>query len=244
VKVLINYANDIFLRSQKLNSKTGLEVAGFDQVVSFSPRDIDLSFHSANQEVLIQKRGNGYWLWKPYFIKRMLDEVKTGDYIFYSDSGAYFLQSINPLIEASAESRQDLICFELHGHVESDWTKRDAFVLMGCDSPTYASTMQRQAGFSLWRKSKFTLDFIEEYLIFAQDPRILTDIDNQCGLDNYPGFRDHRHDQSILSLLSKKHGLIAYRDPSQWGDSVIAAYPNSSYGRLIEHTRDRDQAIS
>ena len=109
MKVLINYADDLFLSSQKLNSQTGLEVGGFDQVVSFSPSDIDPSFYSANRKILGQKRGNGYWLWKPYFIKRMLDNVKMGDYIFYSDSGAYFLQSIDPLIEISAGSRQDLI---------------------------------------------------------------------------------------------------------------------------------------
>jgi hypothetical protein len=170
----------------------------------------------------------------------MLDDVNTGDYVFYSDSGAYFLQSIDPLIQVSVQSRQDLICFELHGHFECDWTKRDAFVLMDCDGPAYASSMQRQAGFSLWKKSRFTLDFIEEYLYFAQDARILTDLENQCGLPNYPGFRDHRHDQSIFSLLTKKHRLIPHRDPSQWGDAVQSFYPDSSYGRLIEHTRDRD----
>ena len=244
MKVLINYANACFRRSQELNSKTGLEVAGFDKVVSFCPQDIDPKFHSVNREILRQKRGNGYWLWKPYFIKRMLDDANMDDYIFYSDSGAYFLQSIDPLIEISADTHQDLICFELHGLNECDWTKRDAFVLMDCDGSAYSSSMQRQAGFSLWKKSRFTLDFIEEYLCFAQDSRILSDIENQCGLPNYPGFRDHRHDQSIFSLMTKKYGLTPHRDPSQWGDPVQSSYPGSSYGRLIEHTRDRDLAVA
>ena len=26
---------------------------------------------------------------------------------------------------------------------------------------------------------------------------------------NYPGFNEHRHDQSIFSLLTKKHGLFS-----------------------------------
>lgn len=52
MKVLINDANERFRRSQALNSSTGLEVAGFDKVVSFSPRDIDRGFYEANQAIL------------------------------------------------------------------------------------------------------------------------------------------------------------------------------------------------
>ena len=128
VKVLINYANDRFRRSQALNSSTGLEVAGFDKVVSCSPQDIDPGFYEANQAILRETRGNGYWLWKPYFIKQALDAVHDGDYVFYSDSGSYFLRSIDPLIQVGVEGRQDLICFQLHGLIEQEWTKRDAFV--------------------------------------------------------------------------------------------------------------------
>ena len=46
------------------------------------------------------------------------------------------------------------------------------------------------------------------HLYYAQDKRIITDDDNEMGVDNYEGFRDHRHDQSILSLLVKKYGLV------------------------------------
>ena len=46
-----------------------------------------------------------------------------------------------------------------------------------------------------------------EWLSYAQDERIITDIPNQGGTDNYPGFQEHRHDQSIWSLLCKKHQL-------------------------------------
>ena len=240
VKVLINYANDRFRRSQALNSSTGLEVAGFDKVVSCSPQDIDPGFYEANQAILRETRGNGYWLWKPYFIKQALDAVHDGDYVFYSDSGSYFLRSIDPLIQVGVEGRQDLICFQLHGLIEQEWTKRDAFVLMDCDGPAYASTMQRLASFSLWRKSAFTVHLINEYLRYAQDERILTDVENRCGLENYPGFKDHRHDQSVFSLLTKKHGLIPHRDPSQWGDGAKPFYPDSPYDTLIAHTRDRD----
>ncbi len=38
-------------------------------------------------------------------------------------------------------------------------------------------------------------------------------------------------------LLTKRYGLAAYRDPSQWGNDLREEYPASCYGQLIELTR-------
>src|SRR6266568_1851483 len=99
MKLLINYANNIFQESQKLNTKTGKEIGLFDEVISYSPLDIDKNFLDKNKNVLKQKRGNGYWLWKPYFIKRGLETLKDGDFLFYCDSGSFFIKPITPLID-------------------------------------------------------------------------------------------------------------------------------------------------
>jgi hypothetical protein len=40
-----------------------------------------------------------------------------------------------------------------------------------------------------------------EWLAYASDPRLITDTDNTLGKQNLPRFREHRHDQSIRSLL-------------------------------------------
>ena len=40
------------------------------------------------------------------------------------------------------------------------------------------------------------------------------------GLPNYEGFIENRHDQTIWSLLTKKHGILSFRDPSQYGDGA------------------------
>ncbi len=34
MNILINYANEPFYKNQKLNCKTGKEIAGFDQIIS------------------------------------------------------------------------------------------------------------------------------------------------------------------------------------------------------------------
>ncbi len=82
--------------------------------------------------------------------------------------------------------------------------------------------------------------------------RILTDIPNVCGFDNLPGFRDHRHDQSVLSLLASSRGIIPHRDPSQFGDPYIpnkydrtgpkvlsSVFADSPYGTLLHLHRGK-----
>jgi hypothetical protein len=82
------------------------------------------------------------------------------DYLFYSDSGAYFIRPITPLINISLATGSELIVFELE-KVEREWTKRDAFVLMDCDQPNCTDTKQRLGGYILWKKLRFIMDFMK-----------------------------------------------------------------------------------
>ena len=237
--VLINYANSKFKKSQNKNIKSAIKLNFFNEIISYSPKDIDKTFFNENKDILNSEKGNGYWLWKPYFIKKTLESLNDGDFLFYCDSGSYFKQSFEKVINSSILIKQDIIPFELN-HLERFWTKRDAFILMDCDSKKYFNTKLRLAGFSLWRKSDFSIQFLDEWLSFSKDKRIITDIENELKFSNYSGFKEHRHDQSIFSLLTKKYNLIGFRDPSQFGNFSKKEYSNSNYNQFIELTRKRN----
>jgi hypothetical protein len=237
--LLINYANAVFRKSQLKNSKTARDITGFKEVISYTPKDIDAAFRAQHAAILKQEKGDGYFLWKPYFIQKALNLLQEGDYLFYCDSGAYFIDTVDDFLSFCETKNQDIFPFELI-HYEKVWTKRDAFVLMDCDSERYYNTKQRLASFTLIRKSDFSCKFVDEWLHYAQDERILTDIENQCGLDNYEGFIENRYDQSVFSLLTKKYEIAAYRDPSQFGTLIKELYPDSNYKPFLCHTRKRN----
>ncbi len=210
----INYADRQFRNAQKLNTQTAL-LHGADSVIEYTGSDIDNEFYQRNKAILDQKRGNGYWLWKPYIIQKSLEQMKTGEYLIYSDAGSCYINDIEGLIESMQSERAEIMLFTLpNQYLEKFWSKRDAFILMGCDSEEYYDTPQRLAGFLLMKKSDAVYRFIQEWLEWAQDFRIITDQENCMQRENYPGFRENRHDQTVLSLLSKKHQLTAFRDPS------------------------------
>ena len=214
-RVYANFADKNFKKQQNIALLTAKYIGGFDRVEGFSSKDIDADFFSENSDILNQKRGAGYWLWKPYFIKKMLLEISEGDYLFYSDSGAFFLKKINKLIKELEKQNQDIMGFELP-LLEKQWTKKELFINMSCDIERYSESNQILASFILIKKTPFSLNFFDEYLKYSCNKLNITDeYDHKVKQDKC--FVDHRHDQSIFSLLYKRYNLKPFKDPSQLG---------------------------
>ena len=215
--IAVNYADKKFQRAQKLNSKTAKQW-GADKVIEYGPGDIDETFRRQNQEILDAPRGGGYYLWKPYFYRKAYDELGEDDYLVYIDSGAVYVNKIQYLIDCMEHEKVPLMIFSLEQErIEKGNTKRDAFVLTGCDEAKYTDTPQSIGGYFVCKKAPEVQAYLDEVLQYAQDMRIISDKPNVMGLPNYEEFTDHRHDQSVISLISKKYGFKRFRDPSQFG---------------------------
>ena len=228
--LLINYATPEFEVHRRLLSASAMRFGGFEQVLEYGPDDLDEAFRHRNAETLRQPEGAGNWLWKPYLVDRTLRALPDGEILCYADSSCAFVGSIAPVVDAMRASGADVMAFPVP-YVERIWTKRDAFVLMDCDDGRYTETHQVAAGLSLWRKSAFSTSFAHEWLELAQDPRVLTDAPNVCGLPDYPGFQAHRYDQSVFSLLCKKRGAALHRSPTT--RPAPAGFPHSCYPRVM-----------
>ena len=204
--VAISYGNKDYKMQLELNKKSAIEIGKVDEYYSYSPDKIDSEFKEKNKDILSRKRGNGYWLWKPYFIlKTFREKLNYGDYLIYTDAGILYMNSTYNIINFLKYQKAEMWMIPLD-YQEKQYTKRDAFILLGADIPFYTDTPQFMAGIQIYKKSTFTEKFLEELLYYSQDKRIITDDPNTQGLPNYDEFKENRHDQSILSLLIKKYG--------------------------------------
>ena len=62
----------------------------------------------------------------------------SGDYLIYTDAGSVYVNRIQYLIDCMEREGQELMVFSLQKEMlERKYTKRDAFVLMGCDTAVY-----------------------------------------------------------------------------------------------------------
>src|SRR5690349_23833908 len=197
--LLINYADGSFHEAQKLNLKTGLLIGRFDRAIPYSRSDLDEDFRARNEAILSQEIGAGYWLWKPYIVLSALKhQMAENDILFYSDAGAVFIAPATPVLDLCRSEEAPILLFTLEPeHTNRKWVKRDCLHYMGMDRQPYLDMPLIVSGYFVCRKTAFTLAFFEEWLALAEDPRILTDAPNTCGLPDYPQFIAHRRDQSI-----------------------------------------------
>jgi hypothetical protein len=267
--VLTNLSNSAFQESRfRLNNSA--RRFGIEQINSYDFDDIKPTpFYARNKEILDIPTGAGCWLWKPYIILETLNSLDDGDVVVYADSGLEFIAPIDKLIDI-CKLHQPLLLFANGNLPNSMWTKRDCFVLMNCDNKKYWRSIQSDGAFALFRKCPETIQFVQEWLQYGTDKRIITDMPNTLGKRNLPDFVEHRRDQSILSLLAVRHQVPFYRMPTQYGNhyklpeyrvanefnqvnqyfqkpvNYYAARPfeNSPYGQLLNHHRSRSAAVA
>ena len=238
--IAVNYADKKFQRAQKLNSRSARQW-GADKVIEYGPKDIDEAFRRHNEEILNAPRGGGYYLWKPYIYRKAYGLLGENDYLVYTDSGSVYVNKIKYLIDCMEHQKVSVMIFSLEKErIERCNTKRDAFVLTGCDEVMYTDTPQSIGGYLVCKKAPEVEAFLDEVLQYAQDIRIISDEPNVMGLPDYKDFVDHRHDQSVISLISKKYGFKRFRDPSQFG--LVNHYEaeveqRSTYPQIVDSHR-------
>ncbi len=218
MKKVISYATNKFKSSQqKLNHESYKH--GADLVIDYGPEHIDQQFVQKNIKILSCSRGAGLWLWKPYFILKTLNESNYGDKIMYCDSGMFPIENLNYLYDLTDE-KNDIVLFQVHDKKIKDWTHNKCLSLLNCDVKYYE--LEQVCGApQLYTKTENTINFVNELLSKCEIYEAINDF----------GDINHRHDQSILSVLSAKNNLQIYRDPSQWGNSF--SRNNSKYPQIF-----------
>lgn len=179
-------------------------------------------------------RGHGFWVWKPWLILDHLRRMRPGDVLMYCDSQLVFTDDPAPLFKLCREQDGVLLFHQKReGHRNRTYTKRDAFRLMECDSQSFWDGPQLNTAMSVWAATPKAIGLAEEWYGWCADHRVVSDEISKGG--ERPGFKDHRHDQSILSLLAIRDGLETFPDPSQFGNGY--AQPGRDYGQVLEFRR-------
>ncbi len=215
---LTSYATERF-ESVRNELNESAKKFGIEEFFSYTKNDLLASdYYLQNKSILDEVCGAGYWAWKPYFILKAMDQMNEGDILFYCDAGSKFVESPAPLIHLATEHPQGLILFDARPLKNRQFTKRDCFVLAGCDKKEFWDANKVIATILVIRKCAFARKFINEWLHCCRDRAIITDEPNVCGKNNLPGYLLHRNDQSILSILAAKHKIETFRNPTHWGN--------------------------
>ena len=152
------------------------------------------------------KRGYGYWLWKSYLIKKTMEQMKDGNVLLYLDCGCEIdIRNKEKIFEyLNIVKTEKLIATTTE--TEKIWNKMDLIKSLNMDEDIYLNKPQHQATAILFLVCDETKQFVNEWYDIGCNYHNIDD--SPSIIPNLPCFREHRHDQSIFSLLSKKYKLI------------------------------------
>ena len=193
-------------------------VGRFASVRAIDDRWLDADYWRVHAETVRRhRRGFGLFSWKPHVLARILADLPTGDLLVYADAGC----SLNPegrprlddYLAFAAADPSHVLAFTLDGTV-GEWTKRAALAAAGCDDDATRRLAMVLAGILVLRAGPDTLDLVREWRARMADVRLVDDSPSPQG--EHPGFRAHRHDQSIFTLLAHARGLGRIPDETWW----------------------------
>lgn len=197
-----------------------ISIQFFNDVFGFTDFHLknDISFWKKHGDFIESNpRGYGFWLWKPFVIKKSLENLELNDILIYADAGCNFnftplsLKRLNEYVEMVDNSVYGILTFQLN-HKEIEYTKYETFEkIISHDNENIAQfkeSGQCIATIIIMRKNPHTVNLVNEWLRFSE----MYDLINDKHTSETSVFKDHRHDQSIFSLLVKKLGSLKIPD--------------------------------
>lgn len=232
--ILVTYASPNMTRSRDLCVDSALK-HGCTHAWPQSDDTMSFEFRDFNKEILNQPRGAGYWLWKPYFIYKAMQLMVNGEILVYADAGVEFINNVSHIIDRMDEN----VFLFTNTHPNHHWTKQETLDEMWPDwfrfYPDKDSRWpQVQASVIFFRVCKETRDFVKRWLLWCQMPGMIDDEKRQ----QHPYFQDHRHDQSILSVLATQVDYKLHWWPTAYSEHIRVA--GDTYPVMFRHHRKRN----
>lgn len=264
MKVLLTFASSAMCRSANRLARQAKTLGFYDKIYSYSEQDITPDFRLKYKEALVEgTRGYGYWCWKPQIIHQVLEGMNYGDILQYTDAGCHLnsrgLLRLKEYFELAKKSNSGILAFQLRDPSpplptpsagalnlpDYQWIKGDLLDYFGVrDRDDITHTQTIGAGIIFIRKCEKSMALIGKWRdAFEADFSLIDDSPSKS--KNLAGFKDHRHDQAIFSLLCKLEPVktisaYEYWYPLQTGDGpdwkILKSYP-------VHAKRDKDFGI-
>lgn len=198
----------------------------YDGILIYNQFDLAPWFLEKFKEKLRPKagRGFGYWSWKPQVILQAFDQMEDGDLLQYTDAGCHLnkkgIKRLDEYFEMVDQSEKGMLIFQsirpksplddgrmLPEWTDSMWTKGDVLDYFQVrDRSDIIDTPTIGAGIIFFKKCESTVSFVKKWLSIIEENFCLID-DTPSKTPNLHNFIDHRHDQSLFSILCKLNGI-------------------------------------
>lgn len=181
----------------------------FTEIRRYTPEQFPRDFLTQHADFISKNpRGYGYWVWKPYLILQEMNRLNDGDILLYLDCGCELRPGAREkLMECIPHVKRDkLLCAKPTLFPETMWTKMDLIDRMGMRDHYF--TYQLEGGILLFLVCHEMKTFLKEWYTLCCTYANIDDSPSR--IPNMAWFVEHRHDQSVFSLLAKKYTVSSH----------------------------------
>ncbi len=199
----VSFGDDKYARTKMRLKKQATDSNFFSSINIYSPKDFGEDFPHM-EFIQNNQRGFGYWIWKLYFILKKMEQIQKDDVVVYTDAGSSVNKCGKKRLHEYLQlikDENDILCFQMHHFPEYKYTKNDVFEFFNL-SEHERTTGQIHATVILIRKTERSHAFLKKmYNHISTNTNLITDTPSVS--PNRVGFIDHRHDQSVFSVMMK-----------------------------------------
>lgn len=225
-KTLLTFGDRNFAATRERLKREAAAAGLFDEILALGPEDLDAEFSKRHGRFMrMNPRGYGYWIWKPHLISRTLARANEGNFLVYADAGSSIAPERAPRLQEyfamAAQHPSGMLAFEVT-HSNRPYTKMDLFDTM--NAREFMDSLSKFAGIVIFRKCPASVDFVNEWVRWSSDYHLLSNSPSR--LPNDPSFIEHRHDQSIFSILCAQRIVLSIPDETFGPDArspIVAA---------------------
>jgi len=261
MKVLLTFASSSMRRSADRLAEQAKALGFYDAIYSCSEVNLSPDFRAKHKDALIEgTRGYGYWCWKPQIIYQTLDGMSEGDILQYTDAGCHLnpkgIARLKEYFELARNSKKGILAFQLRDPSppllkpsvgalnlpDCQWIKGDLLDYFAVrDRKDITATQTIGAGIIFIRKCQESVALIEKWRSVIETDFSLID-DTRSRSENLPGFREHRHDQAIFSIICKLEAIETISAYEYWYPSQVGAGPDWKILKAypVHAKRDKD----
>ena len=158
------------------------------------------------------KQGFGLWVWKPYLLKTAFREFPSCKGIVYLDAGCEInnqeLASVKLKEYLNYATKNKAFTFQI---MDSDYVWTTTEVINRLDGDSHAKSGQIIATAFILANNPENREFIDLWVENCENNQFANLIGESKSADRRE-FKQHRHDQSIFSLLFKKRQIQSVPD--------------------------------
>lgn len=198
-RYFITYGDEAFAGAKKRIAEEAKATGQFDEVLVYGPDDVSEAVR--NGPLWNERRGGGYWTWKPDVILQTLQNAEEGDVVVYVDGGCEVAKGREWKRYWRIMESKELIVQRIY-QINRKWTRKTVQDACSDVSKLWLNQCQFMATVIFFKKTAMTVRLVSEWRrLMIEHPEMVGDVSVEDRWNEAAEFIENRHDQTVFSAL-------------------------------------------